>query len=65
VPTTKSTLFAIKRLQRRTPVSLSRMHCMYSSMVKGTSWAEATLNSEKFKPVALAIVKLHWSEGIS
>jgi len=40
------------------------MHCMYSGMAKGTSWAEATLNSEKIKPVALAIVELHESEGI-
>jgi len=30
-------------------------------MPKGTSWAEATSNSEKFKLVALAIIK---SEGI-
>jgi len=37
-----------------------RMHCMYCSI----SWAEATLNSEKIKPMALAIVKLCWSEGI-
>jgi len=38
------------------------MHCMYSGMAKSTSWAEATLNSKKIKPLALAIVK---SEGIS
>jgi len=37
---------------------------MYSSMAKGTFWAEATLNSEKIKPVALAIVELRKSEGI-
>jgi len=37
---------------------------MYSGMAKGTSQAEATLNSEKFKPVALAIVELCKSEGI-
>jgi len=37
---------------------------MYSSMAKGTSRAEATSNSEKIKSVALAIVKLHESEGI-
>jgi len=37
------------------------MHCMYNSMAKGTSWAEAMSNS---KPVALAIVELHESEGI-
>jgi len=33
-------------------------------MAKGTSRAEATLNSEKIKPVALAIVELRESEGI-
>jgi len=37
---------------------------MYSGMAKGTSWAEAMLNSEKIKPVGLAIVELHESEGI-
>jgi len=37
------------------------MHC---SATKGTSWAEATLNSEKIKPIALAIVELRESEGI-
>jgi len=31
---------------------------MFSSIAKGTSWAEATLNSEKIKPVTLAIVEL-------
>jgi len=37
---------------------------MYSGMAKGTCWAEATLNSEKIKPVALAIFELRESEGI-
>jgi len=37
---------------------------MYSSMAKGTSRAEVTLNSEKIKPVPLAIVELLESEGI-
>jgi len=37
---------------------------MHSSMAKGTSRAEATLNSKKIKPIALAIVELHESEGI-
>jgi len=40
------------------------MDCMHSSMEKGTSWAEVTSNSEKIKPVALAIVELRESEGI-
>ena len=34
-------------------------------MPKGTSRAEATLNSEKIEPVALAVIELHLSEGIS
>ena len=34
-------------------------------MPKGTSWAEATSNSEKIKPVALAVIKLCLTEGIS
>jgi len=35
-------------------------------MPKGTSQAEATSNSEKIKPaaVALAVIKLRWSKGI-
>ena len=33
-------------------------------MPKGTSRAKATSNSEKIKPVALAVIKLHLSEGI-
>jgi len=32
-------------------------------MAKGTSQAEVTSSSEKIKPVALAIVKLHKFEG--
>ena len=53
--------------QRRTLVSPRRMHCMFCSMPKGTSWAEATSNSEKIKPVAvaLAVIELDLSEGIS
>ena len=42
------------------------MHCMYCSMPKGTCRAEATLNNEKIKPVALAVIELHLSdEGVS
>jgi len=48
----------------RALVSPQRMHCMYSSMTKGTSRAETTLNSEKIKPIALAIVGVCESEGI-
>jgi len=38
---------------------------MYSGMAKGTSPAEATLNSKKIKPVALVIVELRESEAVS
>ena len=41
------------------------MHCMYCGMPKGTSQAEATSKSEKIKPVGLAVIELHLSEGIS
>ena len=34
-------------------------------MPKGTCRAEAMLNSEKIKPVALAVIELCLSEGIS
>ena len=34
-------------------------------MSKGTSRAKATSNSEKIKPVALAVIELRLSEGIS
>jgi len=37
------------------------MHC---GMPNGTSQAEATSNSEKIKPVALAVIELCLSEGI-
>jgi len=37
----------------------------YSGMAKGTSQAEATSNSEKMKSVALAILELRESQGIS
>jgi len=33
-------------------------------MPKGTSRAEATSNSEKIKPIALAIIELYLTEGI-
>ena len=34
-------------------------------MPKGTSWDEVTSNSEKIKPVALAVIELCLSEDIS
>ena len=50
--------------QRRTLVSPRRMHCTYCGMPKGTCPTEAMSNSEKIKPVALAIIDLCLSEGI-
>jgi len=50
--------------QRRAVLSPWRTYCMYSSMAKGTSRTEAMSNSEKIRPVALAIVESHESEGI-
>jgi len=41
------------------------MHCTYCGMLKGTSSTEVTSNSEKIKLLALTIVELCWSEGIS
>ena len=41
------------------------MQCTYCGMPKGTSRAEATSNSENIKPVALAVIELRLSEGIS
>ena len=55
----------MKGTQRRTLVSPRRMHCMYCSMPKNTSQAEATSHSEKIKSVALAVIELRLSEGIS
>ena len=51
--------------QRRTLVSPWRMHCTHCGMPKGTSRAEVTSNSEKIKPIALAVIELCLSEGIS
>jgi len=41
--------------QRRDVLSPWRTHCIYRGMEKGTSLAKATSNSEKIRPVALAI----------
>jgi len=55
----------MKGTLKRALVSPWRMLCMYSGMAKGTSRAEAMLNSENIKSVVLAIVELRESEGIS
>ena len=41
------------------------MHCTHCGMPKGTSRAEVTSNSEKIKPIVLAVIELCLSEGIS
>ena len=44
--------------QRRTKV-FHDAPCMYCGMLKDTSRDEVTLNSEKIKPVALAMIELY------
>ena len=66
--TAKSTPFAISKDEWNTKEDTGksmRMHCMYYGMPKGTCRAEAMSNSEKIKPVALAVIELRLSEGIS
>jgi len=68
MPTTKLTLLVVSKdewdTKEDTGKSMRNMYCMYSSMEKGTSRTEVTSSSEKIKPVTLAIVNLHESEGI-
>jgi len=50
MPTTKSTLFTVSKDEWDTKEGRGKSMknaCMYSGMVKGTSWAEAMLNGEK------------------
>ena len=51
-----------------TPFAVSKMKLDIKEdkggMPKGTCPADVMLNSEKIKPVALAVIKLHLSEGI-
>jgi len=64
--TSKLTLFTVSKDEWNTKEDTGkslRMHCTYCSVPKGTSRA-ATSNSQKIKPVALAIIELRWSEGI-
>jgi len=64
VPTTKSTPFVVSEDKGDTKAGpgKSMKNPRHS---KRHLLGEATLNSEKVKSVALAIVKLHESEGIS
>ena len=64
----KSILFAVSKDEWDTKEDTGksmRMHCTYCGMPKGTCWAEVMSKSEKIKPVALAVIKLRLSEGIS
>ena len=66
--TTKSTLFAVSKDEWDTKedTSKSMKNALYVlQMPKGTSRTEVTSNSEKIKPIALAVIELHLSEGIS
>ena len=53
------------RVQRRALVEPRCKHWSCCSWRKGTSPDKATLNSEEIKPLAIASIKLHLSEGIS
>ena len=65
----KLTLFAVSKdewdTKEDTDKSMKNALYVYFSMPKGTCQAEATSNSEKIKPVALAVIKLRLSGGIS
>ena len=39
------------------------MHCTYCGMPKGTSRDEATLKSDKIKPIALDVIELRWHQA--
>jgi len=54
--------------QIRTKVSFGRTMMQVLELLrleKGMSWDEATLNSGKIKPIALVVIELLLSEGIS
>jgi len=60
------TLFMVSKDEWDTKEDTSKSsRCTYCGMPKGTSQAKATLNNKKIKHIALAIVELHRSEGIS
>jgi len=58
--TAKLTLFAISKDEwnKKEGTGKSMKNALYVGMPKGTSWVEATSNSEQFKPVALAMFYL-------
>jgi len=55
MPTTKSTLFVVSNDEWDTKEGTGmskKKHCTYRGKTKGTSWAEAMLNSKKIKLLA-------------
>ena len=65
--TTKSTLFAVSKDEWDTKedTGKSMKNALYIlRYAKRHQLAEATLNSEKIKPVTLAVIELRLSEGI-
>ena len=63
--TTKLTLFAVSKDEWDTKEDTGKYALYVLRYAKGTSQVEATLNSEKTKPIALAVIELCLSEGIS
>jgi len=67
VPTKKLTSFVVSKDEwdtKEDPGKSMKNALYLQRHSKSTSKAEATSNSKKIKPVALAIVDLHESEGI-
>jgi len=67
MPTTKLTLFVVNKDEWDTKEGhgKSMKNALYVQRYgKSTSRTEVTSNSKKIKPIALAIVELHESEGI-
>jgi len=70
VPTSKWTHFVVSKDGWYTKEGPSKslqkvLYVQQYTVAKGTSWAETASIREKIKPISLAIVKLHESEGIS
>ena len=67
--TTKLTLFAVSKdewdTKEDTGKSMKNALYVYCGIPKGTCQAKAMSNSEKIKPVVLAIIELCLSEDIS
>ena len=58
--------FSLSAKMNGTQTGKSMKNALYVlQYAKGTCWAEAMSSSENIKPVALAVIELHLSEGIS